>query len=440
MSTRPDSDESAIRVETRERGPVQREIRVEVPVARVRQAFERSYAQLARRVDLPGFRRGKAPRSVLERRFGASLAEDIERELVSETFEEALRRSGLEPMGEPAIDAEPPRPDAEFRYSVRVEIRPAIPLPDLAGLPARRRPARVGDEDVEAELERLRFARAPLVEEPEATAAAPGQVLTVDFVGRIDGEPFEGGSGRGVELELGSGRFVPGFEEGLAGARSGEDRELTVRFPEDYGNPALRGRQARFQVHVAAIRRRRLPDLDDEFAKDLGEFESLEGLRARIRSDLLARREEEARAELRRSLMDSLIERTPFDVPPGMVERERDRRLERARRQLGGAVPEGALDQQLARWREAWRPDAEREVREGLLLEAVATQEGLEASDTEVEARIAELAGEHGVSARQLREAFGERALEAGVRARLAEDKALEFLAAQAKFDETPGT
>lgn len=427
--------ERDLRVELAEAGAVRRELRVVVPVERVRRAFEASYRQLARQVQLPGFRRGRVPRSVLERRYAPTVAEEVQVALVSDTLPEALAQVDLAPVSEPDIEAPPPQPDADFRYTARVEIKPAIALPDLAGLPARRPRSDVSEAEVEEELERLRQSHAPVLEEPEGTPASPAHVLNLDFVGRIDGRPFEGGSGRDVELEMGAGRFLPGFEEQLVGARSGEDREVRVSFPDDYGRAELRGRQAVFQVHVGAVKRRRVPTLDDDFAKDL-EFGSLEELRARVRGDLESMRQRAARELLQRSLVDSLIERAPFEVPPGMVERHRDRRLAAARRRLEGAVPEEALDRQLEQWKEAWRADAEREVRELLLLEAVAEQEGLEASEADVAARIAELAREQGVSAGELRKSLGEEAIQSAVRARLVEEKALEFLQARAKVEE----
>ncbi len=430
MAGRRQAVEHPVRVELGEGAGVQRELRIEVPRARVAEVFDRTYRQIARQVQLPGFRRGKVPRSVLERRYAATVAEEAQSALVADTLPEALEQVEIVPVSEPQVDAGEARPDADFRYTARIEVKPSIALPDLAGLPARRPRADVADAEVEGELERLRHSHAPVVEEPEGTRAAQGHILVVDFVGRIDGRPFEGGSGRGVELEIGAGRFMPGFEEQLVGAARGDDREVRVTFPDDTSNAELRGREAVFQVHVAAIKHRQLPALDDEFAKDLGEFDTFEALRARVRSDLESLRERSAREALQRSLVDSLIERTPFEVPPGMVERQRDRRL-------AGAVPEDALERQLEQWREAWRADAEREVRETLLLEAVAAQEGLAATEADVDARIAEIGREQGVGAAELRKSLRDEAIRAAVAVKLSQEKALEFLGARAKVEDT---
>ena len=320
MSNQTPSQE--VQVESHEESPILHRVEVEVAAKRVAKAYDRAYRDLAKQANVKGFRPGKVPRPVLERMYGPALAEQIEQTLVSETLMDAVESAGLEAVAEPAIEATPPEAGSSFRYTARIEVKPSVELPDLAGLAASRPSVDVTGVEVETELEGLRERHAQLVEEPEGTALSEGHVATIDFVGRIDGEPFEGGSGQGVALQVGEGQFIPGFEDQLLGAGSGDDREVSVTFPDDYAAEQLAGKQAVFAVHVAAIKRREVPELDDEFAKDLGEFESLDDLKARIRSDLSEGREREAKNVLNRTLVDSLIERTPFDVPPGMVERQ----------------------------------------------------------------------------------------------------------------------
>jgi trigger factor len=435
-----DPQPSDLRVYSDRESPVLHRLEVEVGARRVDAAFERAYRDLARRVSVRGFRPGKTPRSVLERLYGASLAEQVEEALVAETLPGAVEQAGLEPVAEPAIEAQAPRAGADFRYTARVEVKPAIELPDLAGLPARRPRVEVGDADVERELEALRQRHAVLIEEAPEARVAEGHVVVLDFEGTVDGAPFEGGRGSGVEVEVGAGRFLPDFERQLLGAASGEQREVSVEFPADYGNAELAGRRALFATRVAAIKRREVPALDDEFAKDLGDFADLAQLRARIRSDLAEAHERAARAVLQRTLLDSLIERTSFAVPPGMVERRLANELRAAHDRLAGQVDHDALHQQLDRWREEWRPRAERQVRESLLLEAVARAQGLSASPEDVEARVREIAQRDGVSVARLREALGGEALERALAAQLGDEKALEFLAARAKVEESSGT
>ncbi len=423
-----------------EESPIRHRVEIQLGAKRVRKAFDKAYRDLAKQARIKGFRPGKAPRSVLERMYGASIAEEIEQVLVRETLSDAIEQAGLEPVTAPQVDASPPAPDVDYAYVAHVEVKPAIELPELEGLPARRPVVSVGDDEIIAELGRLQERNAHIVEEPEGTEAAHGHVLSIDFVGRIDGEIFEGGTGRGVELEIGAGQFLPGFEDQLIGTTSDEDREVRVTFPEDYGNAELAGKEAVFEVHVAEVKRRQIPDLDDEFAKDLGDFDTLDALRDRIRKDLLEMREHASKAELRRSLMDALIERTSFAVPVGLAEQQLERQLRQAATRLHEQVPEEALHSQLERWREEWRPVAEREVRESLLLEAVARAQAFEVGDEEIAAHIEALAGSQNVELPQLREALGEEALEAMARGQLMDERALEFLSAAAKVEETTDT
>jgi trigger factor len=368
--------------------------------------------------------------------------EEVERLLVSQTFAAAVERSGIVPVVEPDIEAEPPQPGQPFRYKAQVEVKPRLELPGLDGLPATRPLVQVRDDEVESELEALRQRRAPLEDEPEEARAGKGSVLTLDYQGRIDGQPFEGGSAEGAQVELGAGRLVAGFEEGLEGARRGEAREVSVTFPEDYPAQDLRGKHAVFSVNVRALQRRSVPALDDAFAQGLGEegVETLEALRARLREMLKARRERAAEEALHRSLLDALIERVPFEVPPGLVERRLAQRLRSAHEQLESVMSHDELHARMDEWRVAWQPEAERDVRESLLLEAVAEQQGLVVENPALDERIERMAHDQGIAPERLKKLYQERGLIEGLRMRMRDEKALEFLTSRAKVEATSGT
>ena len=426
----------AVRATTAEAGPVARLLSVEVSAERVGRAFDRAYRDLARRAQVKGFRPGKVPRSVLERLYGPAVAEDVERSLVSETLPEALEQVGVVPVAEPSIDARPPAAGAGFRYEARVEVKPAIELPELSGLKGKRPAVAVGEAEIDRELEALRVRRAPLVDEPAGTPIADGHFVTADYVGRVEGRPFRGGSAQGASFQIGSGIFPAGFEEALHGARAGEDRDVRVAIPADEGWGEAAGREASFAVHLVAVKRRALPELDDAFARDVGGFESLAELRERIRSDLRGMKERESRARLRASLMDGLLARVEFPLPPGLVQRRLQARLEMAHRELEGALPHDELHARLDVWREEWRPAAERDLREELLLEALGEARGLEADEDAVSARIDELAREQGVDARRLRRTYEERGMRPALAAALLREKALDLVIAQAEIEE----
>lgn len=430
-----------LRVEVREDGAATRWLEVEVPSARAAKSFERAYRGLARSARVRGFRPGKAPLSVLRRMYGPAVAEDVERELIAETLPEALERTGLAPVSEPSIDATAPEEGAAFAYRARIEVKPAIALGDVTALPAQRPSAVVAESDVDEELESLRQRHATLIEEPEDTVAARGHVLNIDFVGRIGGEPFEGGSARDHTVELGSEQLIPGFEEQLLGARAGEDRTLQLRFPEDYGSPVLAGKEAEFSVHVSAVRRREVPALDDEFAKDLGDFETLAQVREKIRDTLVSAKERRAKMELRRTLLGALIERVPVEVPANLLRERLERRLHSAAHDLEKrGLRRELVGRQLARFEEDWRPLVAREIREEWLLQALAEREGLALDDGELDARIERMAEEQRTDSDRLRRAYREAGALDALRAQLLEDKAFEFLLATATIEEVAGT
>lgn len=422
-----------------EESPVARLVSVEVPAARVRKAFDGAYRELAQRIQVKGFRPGKTPRSVLERLYGPAVAEDVEGRLVAETFPEAVGQLGVTPVAEPSIDAKPPDPETGFTYTARIEVKPAITLPEIAGLKGQRPVVNVADAEVDRELEALRLRRAPLVDEPAGTPVADGHFVTLDSVGRIEGGAFAGGTAQGATLQVGTGMHPAGFEAGLLGMRVGEDREITATIPSDASWGEAAGKTASFAVHLLAVKRRELPELDDAFARDVGGFESLDALRERVRSDLHGNKERESRGRLRASLMEGLLARVDFPLPPSLVARRVEARLEMAHRELEGTLPHDAIHARMDQWRAEWRPAAERELREELLLEALGEARGLEPDDDALSARIDEIAREQGVDARRLRKSYAERGMRPALAAALLRERALDLVIAQAEIEDVVG-
>jgi len=425
-----------IQVECSETSTVERSLSVEVAAPRVKKAFDRAYKELARTSRVKGFRPGKAPRSVLEKMYGASMPEEIEQSLVRETLPGALAKAEVMPIVEPEVDAETPTVGEAFRYTARIEVKPEIGLPELSGLEAKRPRLEVRDEEIDDELERMRQGRPDMVEEEEGVQAADGHTVTLDFAGKVDGELFEGGSGQGMEVEIGGGNMVPGFEEQLTGVKSGDDCQVTITFPDDYGPENLNGKEAVFDCHIVAIRRKQLRELDDEFAKDMGEHETLESMRDEIRSNIGAQHEKNAESMLHRTLMDSLIERADFEVPGGFVEMQLQNQLRSTHEQFQGRVPDDVLQQQLSRMQEDGRPTAERRVREALLLEAIANANDISVSEEDVNARLEEMAGTQGMEAGQLRTMAEQQGWLGSIEMELREKSAYGYLASLAKIEE----
>jgi trigger factor len=431
-----DSPSDDLRVECSETSSVLRSVSVEVDAARVAKAFDRAYSELKKGARVKGFRPGKVPRSVLERMYGASMPEEIERALVTETLPKAIEQAGVTPVSEPDIEAEQPADGKPFHYTARVEIKPEIELPALSGLKGRKPVASVADEDVQSELEQLAERNVQWIEEAEDVAAADGHSVTLDFVGRVDGEVFQGGSGQGMEVQIGSGTMVPGFEEQLVGVVAGDDRQVSVTFPESYGPEELNGKDAVFECHIVAVKRREEPNLDDEFAKDLGEFETLDELKDRIRKDLAAQRESSSEQALNASLMDSLLEQCDFEVPPGVVARQLQSQLHSMHQQYQGKVPDDVLREQLGRMEQDGLPAAERRVREALALDAVVVAEGIAVTPDEVDARLAEMAESQGMELDQVKMMAAQQGWGDAIEAELKDKKAYAHLAEQAEIEE----
>jgi len=418
-----------IQIETNEISEVVREIAIEVAGKRVDAAFGRVVNELRKTARVKGFRPGKVPANVVKQMYGEGLAEEIERQLVRETLADAVELAGVEPVVEPQIEAEVPSEGKAFRYKARIEIKPSIELPELSALSGERPRVEVGDDELLTELESLRERSVAWVEEDEEVLAENGHQVTIDFVGSIDGVEFEGGSAEGVDLELGSGRMIPGFEDELIGAKSGEERDLNVTFPEDYGNEELSGKAAVFKATVTAIKRKELPELDDDFAKDLGEeFETLDDVREKIREGLTSQRQHASDHALHKSLLDDLVTRTSFEVPPGMVERQLESQLQQFEQQMQGRVPETDLRARLAQMREEGWDDAKRRVQEGLLLEAVAKSVELEATEEEIDARLDEMAAGQGVDAKLMHDMANAQGWRPAVAAEVVDRKALDHL------------
>lgn len=431
-----ESGRSDIRIETNEISPVVRELAVEVESKRVDRAFGRVLQEIRKTAKVKGFRPGKVPVNVVKQMYGESLGEEIERQLVRETLADAVELADLEPVVEPQIEAEPPVEGKVFRYKARIEVKPVIELPDLATVSGARPRVSVGEEELLTELETLRERNVNWVEEAEDVVAENGHQVTIDFVGTIDGVAFEGGTAEGVDLELGSGRMIPGFEEQLTGAKSGERRDLQVPFPEDYGNQELSGKDAVFAATVTAIRRKELPELDDDFAKDLGDFETVDDVKVKIREGLQSQRQTASDRALHKSLLDDLVTRTSFEVPPTLVERQLESQLQQFEQQLRGRVPEPDLRARLAQMREEGWDDARRRVQEALLLEAVAKSAGLEASDEEIDARLDEMATGQGVDPKMMHDMANSQGWRPAVGAEIVDRKALEHLIQTGRISE----
>ncbi len=414
--------------------PIERKLSIEVEPDQVAAELGRAYHALGERVRLPGFRPGKIPRRILEQRFRGEVEDDVTRRLVERSYLSAIAENGVEAVGEPQVTGARLVLDAPFSFQATVEVRPEISPKDYQGLPLKRVTPKLEEAQVEKRLEEIRQRLGRLEPVEDRKTAQLGDFAVVDYQGTVDGQPFEGGSGEGVTVEVAAGEVTAGNVETLAGLSVGETREVSATFPA--GNSRA-GQTATFRFALKGLKRRVVPPLDDELAREVGGGPTLEALRTRIRSELeTAAKSEAARAE-RDQLVKALIDRNPFPVPKAMVERGVEAMLEGALRSLArGGVDPRALNLDFEALRGEMRPRAETEVRGALLLEAIAQAEKLTVQPAEVDARIEQLAKESEQPISQVRKAFKEPSQRRGLELRIREEKTVEFLRSRAKDEQ----
>ncbi len=375
-TTRSDLGDSRVRLE------------VEVEPAAVDRAVDSAAAQLGREMRIPGFRKGKVPPAMVVRHVGReAVLDEAVRQSLPNWYEAAIGDAGVATVGEPSVDmSELPDRGAPLTFSIEVAVRPTAELGTYKGLEVGRREPSVTDEEVEEEVERLRESSASLdtVDRP----AAKGDFVVMDFVGTVNGEPFEGGEARGYLLELGSGRLVEGFEEQLEGAKAGEDVTVTVTFPEDYRAEALAGNEAVFETTVKEVKEKKLPELDDELAVEAG-FDTLDELRADIRTRLGEAQERMIDTEFREAVVDAAAAEAGLQVSHDLIHAKAHEMWEQTARRLRaqGLDPSqyvqmtGKTEHELI---DEAEPEAERALKRESILAAVVEAEGIEVSDDEL--------------------------------------------------------
>jgi trigger factor len=413
-------------------------VQAEVPAAEVERRVAEAAKQLGRQMRVPGFRKGKVPAPIVIRRLGreAVLDEALRRALGS-WYADAIEESGIAPVGEPELDmGEPPEEGQPLSFSIEIGVRPTATLGEYRGLEVGRREATVSDAEVDEELERLRERVATLetVERP----AGDGDHVVIDYVGSVNGEPFEGGTGRDQLLELGSGRLIPGFEEQLTGASAGDTRSVEVTFPDDYPNQALAGQQAQFETKVTEVKSKRLPELDDEFATEAAGVDTVDELRQDIRSRLGEAEERAIEREFEEAVLDAAVAEATVDVPEKLVHARAHELLEETLTALArqGISKEAYLqiagkdEETLAHEAE---PEAERALKREAVLAAIVAAEGIQPTDDEVREALQPSAERTGVSVEELLQRLREGDRLERVREDVANRQALELLVREAK-------
>ena len=387
MPTQPE-----IKVAVQEPKSWSRRLSITVPPERVKRTRSAIASQIANNVRLPGFRKGHVPQRVLEKQFGQSIEQETLDRLIQEAYREALDREGLRPITQGTVDNVHYHDGQELHFEVEFEVQPQVELGRIDGFTATRPTDEVGDDEVDAVLERLREDRAVWTPVEDRKPDYGDQVqVELTPVGE-DGEPAE--EPRAYRFALGEGQAIPDIEEAILTLDVGGEGEFTVRFPEEFPDPEQAGKEERLRIKLNGVQRKELAEIDDDLARELGDFEDLAALRARIREDLAKAAEERAEAEVRNQLVEQIVDANPFDVPDSMVERYLDYMTGQSEEERAKLTPE--QQEQISQWRQTLRPQAEQGLKRMMIVERIAEAHGLRATQDDIDARVEELAAQHG--------------------------------------------
>ena len=390
---------------------------IEVSAEDLDKAMEKAYQKQKSRISLPGFRKGKAPRKMIESMYGKGVfMEDAVNSLVPQEYTKALGECDLEIVSQPEINVTQMEPGKALIFTADVAVKPEVTLGDYKGVEVPKSEIAVTDEEVDAEVkkEQDKNARTVAVED---RAAANGDITTIDFEGFVDGVAFDGGKGTDYALTLGSGTFIPGFEDQLVGANTGDHVEVKVTFPEEYQAKELAGKEAVFQCDVKKIETKEVPELDDEFAKDVSEFDTLAEYKEDVKKKLTEKKEKEARTAKENAAVDKAIENAQMDIPELMTKTECRQMMDdfsRRMQQQGLSMEQyfQFTGQSMDKMMEDMKPQALKRIQTRLVLEKVAEAENIQPSEEEITEEIQKMADAYKMEADKIREVIGESGLE----------------------------
>ncbi|KAF0218280.1 MAG: trigger [Geobacteraceae bacterium] len=421
-----------IKVETLSK--VKKRINFEIPAPRVASEIDKVYGEIRKHASIKGFRKGKVPQSVIEKNFSGKMEADVLKNLVNETYFKALMDEKIFPVSHPVIETEDLTIGESFKYSATVEVVPEIEVKDFIGLEVKKEQYVQDEEVINQRLKEMQESMAQLKPVEEERPAAAGDFVTLDFAGFVDGVPFNNGEATDHLLELGSGKFIPGFEEQIVGMKAGAEGNIKVTFPESYGNKDLAGKEATFAVKVKEIKVKELPPLDDDFAKEFGEFDTFNQLRTKLAEMHESQEKERIETDCRERLVKALIEKNDIEIPEALLEKQLQLMLGNAKNRLAYqklTLEMMGMDDE--KYKSQFRDVAETKVKGSLLLDALARQEGLRVEDGDIEAEIKKIAELNNQELGTVKNYFEQQKdAKENLIAQLAEDKVIKFLISKA--------
>ncbi len=410
--------------------PVTKKVSIEIPAERVDAEIEKSYAGIQKRAKLQGFRPGKAPLQLIKRTYSDSMRDEVMRRFYEQTLFKALDEHKIEPVDSPTIESDVLEPGSPFKYSAVVEIMPEILLGAYTGLTVSKEKFVLNPENIEGEIKRMQENMAQLIPLDEGAAVETGHIVSLDYDFSVDGFPEESNSAQDTELEVGTQKMPTGFEEQLVGMKCGDAKIIRITLPEGYRNNAAAGKEGVFAVTLKEIKRKELPELDDEFAQQFGEYETMDQLRAKMIEYMEKQESDRIENELKERVIQALIEKNPLDVPQSMVKRQLDHMLENLKNRLKGqrmSIEMMGLDEEGFRLR--FRDSAEDKVKGGLLLMALVEKENISVSEEDLSERYELIAAGNPDMLGRIKEYYTtNKSAQHALISEIKEDKAIQFL------------
>ncbi|WP_304223834.1 trigger factor [Phascolarctobacterium succinatutens] len=384
-------------------------LKITAPAAEVNAGYKKAVQKIADQANIPGFRKGKAPRAIIEMHYGKEAVKQEAFEIVAnKAYSEALDQEKLIPVSDPKVEESTFEEGKDMELTIKVTLKPEPELGEYKGLHVEKKEVEVTDEQVDAQIKDMMGRDAKMVVAEEGAVIEKGDFAIIDFAGTVDGEPFSGGEGKGYPLEVGSNSFIPGFEDQLVGLSKGDSTDVEVTFPEDYFVKDLAGKEAIFKVNIQDVKRKELPELNDEYVASKTDFKTVEELRANYKERMQKSAEANAKAEYEHELIDLAVANAKFSVPEIMIEdkisqmvEEMKMSLESRKMSLDMYMQYTGLD--MAKIRENQRPVAEENVKTDLVLDAIAKAEDIQVDMADVDAEIAAISAQHGASPEEVK-------------------------------------
>lgn len=384
-------------------------LKITAPAAEVNAGYKKAVKKIADQVNIPGFRKGKAPRAIIEMHYGKEAVKQEAFEIVAnKAYSEALDQEKLIPVSDPKVEESTFEEGKDMELTIKVTLKPEPELGEYKGLHVEKKEVEITDEQVDAQIKDMMGRDAKMVVAEEGAVIEKGDFAIIDFAGTVDGEPFSGGEGKGYPLEVGSNSFIPGFEDQLVGLSKGDSTDVEVTFPEDYFVKDLASKEAIFKVNIQDVKRKELPELNDEYVASKTDFKTVEELRANYKERMQKAAEANAKAEYEHELIDLAVANAKFSVPEIMIEdkisqmvEEMKMSLESRKMSLDMYMQYTGLD--MAKIRENQRPVAEENVKTDLVLDAIAKAEDIQVDMADVDAEIAAISAQHGASPEEVK-------------------------------------